>query len=288
MQSSTRSKPLKLIILGDSSSEVSRAFFESFAEEKIEKTKMCKVVATIDFKQNDLVHRLLRIRNNWKYHTFPECFNGKHWTVNKDSINSQRIIEKINRLNVDGAICCGVPCKFNQGLITALKHCINYHNGLLPNYAGVGSLRMAAWNGENETGWTLHVMQDLVDSGNILAQESYLLRYQNHSDIIKIDNAMAKKAAKRLSNMIAEGKFNENGQPQELHNRKYFSQKHWEMTTTVEKISKLSKEEIQKRLTIFGYIRTMFNGKHVYYTSLNPARICYLPTWIYKTVGWAF
>ncbi|MGH9157672.1 MAG: methionyl-tRNA formyltransferase [Acidimicrobiales bacterium] len=47
---------------------------------------------------------------------------------------------------------------------------INVHDALLPRYAGFGAVNWAIRNGETETGLTVHLMDDELDTGPILAQ----------------------------------------------------------------------------------------------------------------------
>jgi amino acid adenylation domain-containing protein len=49
---------------------------------------------------------------------------------------------------------------------------INYHDALLPRYAGVNAISWALMNGEKTHGVTWHVMSAMVDAGNILKQIS--------------------------------------------------------------------------------------------------------------------
>ena len=50
--------------------------------------------------------------------------------------------------------------------------CINIHPALLPKYRGRYSTAHAIFNGEIETGATLHWMDEGIDSGPIILQES--------------------------------------------------------------------------------------------------------------------
>ncbi len=52
------------------------------------------------------------------------------------------------------------------------KLAINYHNSLLPSYAGANSTMWALFNGEKSHGVTWHVMTQQIDAGDILLQRS--------------------------------------------------------------------------------------------------------------------
>ena len=49
---------------------------------------------------------------------------------------------------------------------------INFHDALLPKYAGVHATSWAIFNQEKTHGITWHVMSEIVDSGDILKQVS--------------------------------------------------------------------------------------------------------------------
>lgn len=49
--------------------------------------------------------------------------------------------------------------------------CLNVHTSLLPKYRGPSPIQNAILNGENETGATIMLMNEGIDTGDILAQE---------------------------------------------------------------------------------------------------------------------
>ena len=53
------------------------------------------------------------------------------------------------------------------------------HASLLPKYAGGAPLSWAIINGESETGVTLFRMEDGVDDGDIVAQKTFLIKYED-------------------------------------------------------------------------------------------------------------
>src|SRR5262245_44331515 len=52
------------------------------------------------------------------------------------------------------------------------KGCINVHGSLLPKYRGAGPIQWAVINGETETGITTMLMDEGMDTGAMLLQES--------------------------------------------------------------------------------------------------------------------
>lgn len=63
---------------------------------------------------------------------------------------------------------------------------VNFHNSLLPNYAGAHAINWQIINGENKTGVTIHEISNIIDGGKIVAQRSFEIK-QTHTalDVLK-------------------------------------------------------------------------------------------------------
>ena len=48
------------------------------------------------------------------------------------------------------------------------RKCFNFHPGILPQYRGAGAYSWVLINGDDKTGITLHLMDDGIDSGDII------------------------------------------------------------------------------------------------------------------------
>ena len=59
-----------------------------------------------------------------------------------------------------------------RALACAKRHCINFHDGPLPRYAGLNAPAWALINGETEYGITWHTIVPGIDEGDILLQET--------------------------------------------------------------------------------------------------------------------
>lgn len=55
----------------------------------------------------------------------------------------------------------------------------NIHGALLPKYRGRACVNWAVLNGEKETGATLHVMTEFADAGNVIAQKSVPIAFED-------------------------------------------------------------------------------------------------------------
>lgn len=67
----------------------------------------------------------------------------------------------------------------------------NIHGALLPKYRGRACVNWAVINGEKETGATLHVMTEFADRGEIIAQKSVPINFEDtaHDVFLKVAEA---------------------------------------------------------------------------------------------------
>jgi methionyl-tRNA formyltransferase len=65
-----------------------------------------------------------------------------------------------------------------------LRGCVNVHMGLLPQYRGVNGVRWALLNGEQETGVTMHYMDEGIDTGDMISRVSFPIAQED--DILSL------------------------------------------------------------------------------------------------------
>lgn len=88
-----------------------------------------------------------------------------------DNPNGKEFMESVARMSPDLIISFSAPCVFKPALLAIPSMgCINLHCSYLPEYAGLLPSFWACFNGEKETGATVHYMDDKIDNGGILAQ----------------------------------------------------------------------------------------------------------------------
>jgi methionyl-tRNA formyltransferase len=58
------------------------------------------------------------------------------------------------------------------------RKCFNFHPGILPEYRGAGAYSWTLINKEKETGITLHVIDEGIDSGNIIDIQSFKINHE--------------------------------------------------------------------------------------------------------------
>jgi methionyl-tRNA formyltransferase len=86
-------------------------------------------------------------------------------------VNAPSFLETLRRLEVDLVVSLNCPQKLKKGVLsTPRSGCINVHFGKLPRYRGILPIFHAILNGERAFGVTVHVMDEKLDNGDILAQ----------------------------------------------------------------------------------------------------------------------
>ena len=86
---------------------------------------------------------------------------------------AKKLEENISHYNPDLIVLAGfmkiLPSSFVQ---TFSPRIINIHPSLLPNFPGANAVRDALASGAKETGTTIHIVDEGVDTGPILGQQS--------------------------------------------------------------------------------------------------------------------
>lgn len=90
------------------------------------------------------------------------------------NINSSVFLEQIGRFQCDIYVSMSFNQIFRSEIISQTPNgIINCHAGKLPFYRGRNVLNWALINGEKEFGVTVHYVDDGVDTGDIVVQETY-------------------------------------------------------------------------------------------------------------------
>lgn len=100
-----------------------------------------------------------------------------------DSVNGKRTKDYetiIKELNLDLILVLGWYYMLPKSTRELSKYgAWGIHASLLPKYAGGAPLNWAIINGEKQTGVTLFRMEDGVDDGDIIAQKSFSIKYED-------------------------------------------------------------------------------------------------------------
>lgn len=105
---------------------------------------------------------------------------------------------------------------------SATELSINYHNSLLPKYAGLNATSWAILNNEKEHGITWHVIDEVIDQGDILIQNNFPIEKSDTALTLDLKcQTQAIESINTLLNNIITKKFSR--QPQNSSDRTYYS-----------------------------------------------------------------
>ncbi len=108
----------------------------------------------------------------------------------KDELNSDKILQKVNIIQPDLIVLAGFLLKFPKNIISQYPDkIINIHPALLPKYGGKGMYGMNVHkaiveNKENETGITIHYVNENYDEGNIIFQKKVTVLVTDTAEVV--------------------------------------------------------------------------------------------------------
>lgn len=113
----------------------------------------------------------------------PTYFNFKHFVkrlnlnyIEYDKLDDAFLIKRIKDLDADIAVVCSFNYRIPKVLLASVKNgFINVHPSLLPKYRGPNPYSIVIANNEQETGVTLHFMDENFDTGDIIAQKQIVI-----------------------------------------------------------------------------------------------------------------
>lgn len=143
-----------------------------------------------------------------------------------DSVNGKRTKDYetiIKELNLDLILVLGWYYMVPKSTRELTKYgAWGIHASLLPKYAGGAPLNWAIINGEKETGVTLFRMDDGVDDGDIIAQKSFSIMYE---DTIKEVYDKATISSKQILEEVLNNIVNIKFTPQDKNKIEVFPQR---------------------------------------------------------------
>ena len=93
------------------------------------------------------------------------------WQTKLDDAAQQQLADILRAARVDLVICAGFMRRLKEPVLRAFpRRILNIHPSLLPQFAGRDAIGMALAAGVSETGCTVHLVDEGIDSGEILAQ----------------------------------------------------------------------------------------------------------------------
>lgn len=101
------------------------------------------------------------------------------------NVNSNNFIKKIKKFKVDLLASMSYDQIFSKNFLKNF-FVINCHAGLLPAYRGRNPINWAIINGEKYYGVTTHIVDEKIDTGNLILQKKFrIFKSDNYATILK-------------------------------------------------------------------------------------------------------
>ena len=112
-------------------------------------------------------------------------------------VNTKESIEFLKKFNADLFIVVSFGQILSKEVLSLPKlYCLNIHASLLPKYRGAAPINWAIANGEKETGVTIMKMNEKMDEGDVLLNESVAMDADD--DAVTVSDKLSKKGSQVL------------------------------------------------------------------------------------------
>jgi folate-dependent phosphoribosylglycinamide formyltransferase PurN len=309
-----RRVPDRLVIFGDPGIEFARTLLDSFLGELRHRDDI-EVVAICDTGRSGRSGEFLRICRRLAIRAFnPELRNGPrapgfHRTAGRygtpvivppaRDVNSPEFLDELrDRWRPTLALSVGCLQIFSPDLLDVFELAVNFHDGYLPGYGGLGATAWSLYNRESRTGYTYHVMNPGIDTGPTLVRGTIEVPHGAPARSIRHDKTVraARDAGEVLDRMASRAE----GTPQAVAGV-YYSRLDGKRIRTIENPGALLAEELLLRLRCFELLTLGLHGEMVEVTGLREGtgrsrnslttadgksytlhRCLFLPVWLYR------
>lgn len=175
------------------------------------------------------------------------------------NINHPEFVQYLRR-NLRPAIGLSFGCLqiFGKELLSVFDQAVNYHNGLLPKYKGLCATRWSIYHGEPQSGFTFHLMNEMIDDGHILIQGAVPLA--PNANPLEVEFRKTLKAADYVEKVIDMLREPDLGRPQS-GTVSYFGRKELKNITTIYDPSAYAYGELRRRLRCFQVLYFPIRGR---------------------------
>jgi methionyl-tRNA formyltransferase len=172
-------------------------------------------------------------------------------------VNDPRFVEVLRGDDVELALSLLCPQVFGTELLALVRRAVNYHDGLLPAYAGVRATAWSIYRGERETGLTFHLITPNLDAGPILLEER--IAVPDGATGRRAELEKTKRAIALLPRVLAALTDDAPGTAQ-AGPRRLFRFADVRAIKTVDRPSALTWDELDRRLRAFEILRLALAG----------------------------
>lgn len=114
------------------------------------------------------------VKTSNTYHAFKEFVKTRGVNyIDYNKLDDPKFLKQLRALNIDLMVVCSFNLKIPKTILQIPKDgVINVHPSLLPHYRGGNAYSKVIANGEEETGVTIHYMNEEFDMGDIICQKT--------------------------------------------------------------------------------------------------------------------
>jgi methionyl-tRNA formyltransferase len=157
---------------------------------------------------------------------------------------------------------------WGTSLLRIFDLAVNFHNGYLPNYKGLGATQWSIYRDEEYSGYAFHLMDKGIDTGPVICRGRVPI--QSNMSPAAVDRLKYAAARKDVGNVL-DGMIS--GQVESIVQPKggsYFSGKDSEKIRTIDDPIKLTSEELHRRVHCFPQLTMQIEDVYYPVTSLMP------------------
>jgi len=299
----------KLVVFADSSSFISNILLDSVIS-KLKTNRYLDLILVVDTNNKnpaisssiykffviEFVKWIFNIREykpRFNYakilskNIYDICYKNNIRIVKPSNINDPEFLMFLKQLKPSLGLAIGCPQIMKPQLINLFDLIVNYHNSLLPKYRGLFATNWSIYMGEKVTGFTYHIVNEKIDDGNIILQDSIEVGNKSPFELEIEKTLLAGEYIEKLLGLMID---RYKGVPQQGE-KSYYGLKDFKRITFIENTSNYEYEEIERRIRCFGFV--MFKEYDVPITkivkvsksnfitkdgvAINPVRFIYMP-----------
>ena len=92
-----------------------------------------------------------------------------------DNPNTEEFVEKLRKIKPHCFILASYRFILKKDILSIVRYPLNIHPSLLPKYRGSAPIQRAIMDGEEETGVTIFIMDENIDTGRMVLQKRILI-----------------------------------------------------------------------------------------------------------------
>ncbi len=190
--------------------------------------------------------------------------------------SQQEVVDYFNAGAFDFGISCRASIIYKPPFLKLFsKYLINMHGGILPARSGLHIANHCIIEGDSQSGGTLHIINEAIDAGDLLAREFFDLESTDTSYTVyrKTQYALFKAFSDNIDSIVDEtivatpqSEYIANGEKKEYFNKKAIDKKKEIDLNTI------SPEELDRRVRGLDFpghesAYTVINGNKIYMTT---------------------